>query len=78
LEYWQVNWIAELAVNKSTRYPNFRSLTLQERITAPYREMYEHFDTRDRRELQLPEDLKLAFETNAMALRCWVNKEALV
>jgi hypothetical protein len=78
LDDWCVNWLTELATNKSTCYPNFRTLMLQERSRLPPRGMHEHFDAKNWIEFQMPEGLKLEFKMNAIALRCWTRREMRV
>jgi hypothetical protein len=74
LEHWQANWLSELAVNKSTHYPNFRSLILRESHSQGLDRWHDHLSKTNCHQVELPEGAKLEFETNSIAFQGWARR----
>lgn len=64
-----MNWIMELAANKSTHYPNFRTLHLQEPGHSEGPGFGSPFKAIDRPDLDSLQGLKLEFEKNSIDLQ---------
>jgi hypothetical protein len=74
LEHWQVNWLSELAVNKNTHYPKFRSLILRESYSQGLGRSHDPFDKTKCHQVELPEGVKLEFETNSISFQGWARR----
>jgi hypothetical protein len=73
-EHWQVKWLSELAVNKSTHYPNFRSLILRESYSPARGRWNAYFGKTNCHQVELPEGVKLEFETNSIVFQGWAQR----